>query len=232
MYFSKMNLNNCLLFKNNLDNFLIVVEPWVNGNYRIAFLNNFKFINDLKDYSFEGTREMKDLFHFGYNKGVPSFVFSNCDIFGYKVYFKTKLILEFNSGKVYSYILQQQLNFLEYNMSIIKIQMAINQLKTSIDTDIEVVRQKMLNGSITSNYLIDEEEELIKATSKQIVGSSLDILVDDNLDEREFKIKYLFELKGCKKEKFNINDWKATNYNLLAKDEQLYFHSLDKKNLD
>ncbi|CAG8563737.1 9285_t:CDS:2 [Dentiscutata heterogama] len=130
------------------------LELWIDGDYRIAFLNNFKFINDLTDYSFEGKREIKELFHFEYNRGIPSFVFSNCDIFGYKVYFKTKLILEFNSGKVYSYILQQ-LNFLEYNIAIIKIQMAINQLKMFVDTDIEAVRQKMLNGSITSNYLLN-----------------------------------------------------------------------------
>ncbi|CAG8753524.1 11124_t:CDS:1, partial [Dentiscutata heterogama] len=134
----------------------------------------------------------------------------------------------FNSGKVYSYILQQ-LNFLEYNMAIIKIQMAINQLKAFVDTDIETVRQKMLNRSITSNYLTDEEEELIKTISEQIVSSSLDILGDDDLDEREYKIQYLFELKERKKEKFNISDWKATNYNLLAKDEQLYFHILEKQ---
>ncbi|CAG8473840.1 7247_t:CDS:1 [Dentiscutata heterogama] len=224
-----MNLNNFLLFKNNLDNFLIVVEPWVNGEYRIAFLNNFKFINDLKDYSFEGKHEIKELFYFEYNNGVPSFVFSNCDIFGYKVYFKTKLILEFNSGKVYFYILQQQLNFFEYNITIIKMQIAINQLKTFVDTDIEAVRQKMLNRSITSNYLTNNEEELVKATLKQIVSSSLDILEDDDPNEREYKIQYLFKLKGHKKEKFNFSDWKITNHNLLAKDEQLYFHSLEKQ---
>ncbi|CAG8585052.1 17130_t:CDS:2, partial [Dentiscutata heterogama] len=86
----------------------------------------------------------------------------------------------FNSGKVYSYILQQQLNFFEYNMAIIKIQMAINQLKIFADTNIVTVRQKMLNGSITT-YLI---MRLVKATSKQIVSSSLDMLEDDDPNER------------------------------------------------
>ncbi|CAG8688977.1 15379_t:CDS:2, partial [Dentiscutata heterogama] len=151
-------------------------------------------------YSFEDKHEIKELFHFEYNNGIPSFVFSNCNIFGYK-----------------------------YNIAIIKIQIAINQLKMFVDTDIEAVHQKMLNRSITSNYLTDEEEELIKVTSKQIVSSSLDILEDDNPNEREYKIQYLYELKERKKGKFNISDWKATNYNLLAKNEQLYFYTLEKQ---
>jgi hypothetical protein len=76
--------------------------------------------------------------------------------------------------------------------------------------------------------LTDEEIKLIKQRSKQVVDTAWDIKEDDDVNEREFKIQYLFEINQRKKN-INIEEWKNINYKLLNKKEKKYFNSLCKQ---
>jgi hypothetical protein len=84
--------------------------------------------------------------------------------------------------------------------------------------------QKDINN-IRKQYYYLSKDEIRKKISDYVVDTAWNIKDDDDANEREFKIQYLFEIKQRKKNT-NIEEWKNINYKLLNKKEKKYFNFL------